>query len=307
MCVQLSLVEINYPARICVRQTAIAYQKGGRGFLSPFNKGVGLAAFLYMDNTIQHVDVVTDATSAPIATSREAEEVDLKEHHIHMPNPSLWPVILSAAILVAVIGLLFIPDNPWLTIIAIPFILIGIMGWALEDPMASQERFVVYQEKSGIQSRFKLGQDVVDAAGHWVGLVQARFPRYILVDRGGLSFAAYYIPQRLTEENIVNDVVRLTVTVDELQARGANIIPDDLYDETPEPGLPRVTGVPLFGSAPLSPAQTGHYNYGPNYPGINTDASGSYQRGDVTVRPQTFVSERRKKVYKPQPQVANQN
>jgi hypothetical protein len=36
---------------------------------------------------------------------------------------------------VAVTGLLFIPDNPWIVIIAAPFVLIGILGWGLEDPM----------------------------------------------------------------------------------------------------------------------------------------------------------------------------
>jgi hypothetical protein len=35
-----------------------------------------------------------------------------------------------------VIGLLFVPDNPWLALIALPFILVGIIGWALEDPAA---------------------------------------------------------------------------------------------------------------------------------------------------------------------------
>jgi len=102
--------------------------------------------------------------------------------------------------------------------------------------------------------------------------------------------------------------VRLTVSESELRAMGANLIPDDLYDDAPDPGVPMVTGVPMFASVPVSPAQTGHYNYGPNYPGINTDASGSYQRSDVTVRPQSFVSERRKKVYKTlPPEVAAQN
>jgi hypothetical protein len=65
---------------------------------------------------------------------QEAEE---EEHHIHLPGPSYWPLLLSAAILVAVAGLLFIPDNPWVVIIAAPFVLIGILGWGLEDPMGA--------------------------------------------------------------------------------------------------------------------------------------------------------------------------
>jgi hypothetical protein len=52
--------------------------------------------------------------------------------------------------------------------------------------------------------------------------------------------------------------------------------------------------VPLYGRSPLSPAETGHYNYGPNYPGINTDASGSYRRDEVRPDPERYVGERRK-------------
>lgn len=65
---------------------------------------------------------------------QEAEE---EEHHIHLPGPSYWPLLLSVAILVAVTGLLFIPDNPWIFILAAPFVLIGILGWGLEDPMGT--------------------------------------------------------------------------------------------------------------------------------------------------------------------------
>jgi hypothetical protein len=75
------------------------------------------------------------------------EQVEEEEHHIHLPNPSLWPFILSIAILVTIIGLLFLPTNPWLTIVAAPFVLVGILGWALEDPMVAShdETTEVYQ------------------------------------------------------------------------------------------------------------------------------------------------------------------
>ena len=72
-----------------------------------------------------------------LSNSLAEEQVEVGEHHIHLPNPSLWPVILSVAILVTMIGLLFLPTNPWLSVVAPPFVLVGIMGWALEDPMAA--------------------------------------------------------------------------------------------------------------------------------------------------------------------------
>ena len=268
-----------------------------------------------MDNSLQNAQVVTDKVTNNIhnttAVHHEAESAGEEGgHHIHLPSPSLWPLILSAAILVAIAGLLFMPDYPWVTVIAVPFILLGILGWALEDPMAHKQQPVLVYEERMLHSKFKLGQDVLDKQGQLIGQIRARFPHYILVQSGGLGLSAFYVPQSVTEGEIKDDVVRLTVSENELWAMGANRVPDDLYSAEPEAGVPQVTGVPLFASAPLSPAQTGHYNYGPNYPGMNTDASGSYRRDDVTVRPQSFVAERRKKVYKaqaPSQQAAAQN
>jgi hypothetical protein len=78
-----------------------------------------------------------------LSSTNRADEIDAsltqegeEEHHVHLPNPSLWPLILSVAILVAVAGLLFIPSNPWITLLGAVFMLVGIMGWGLEDPMA---------------------------------------------------------------------------------------------------------------------------------------------------------------------------
>src|SRR5260370_30965152 len=68
-------------------------------------------------------------------------------------------------------------------------------------------------------------------------------------------------------------------------------VPDALYVESPEYGVPDVSGVAQFARGPLSPAETGHYNYGPHWPGINTDASGSYRREEVMPTPQKQRSE----------------
>jgi hypothetical protein len=62
---------------------------------------------------------------------RDGEASHLPHHQL-----SVWPLLLSAAISLLVVGLLFVPDNPWLALIALPLILVGIIGWALEDPAA---------------------------------------------------------------------------------------------------------------------------------------------------------------------------
>lgn len=86
-----------------------------------------------METSLQSTHLPANALSDSLVEEQGEEG----EHHIHLPNPSLWPLILSVAILVTIIGLLFLPTNPWLSVVAAPFVLVGILGWALEDPMAA--------------------------------------------------------------------------------------------------------------------------------------------------------------------------
>ncbi len=89
-----------------------------------------------MDTSLQNANLTAEEVNATLAASQEesAEE----EHHIHLPNPSLWPLLLSAAILMTAVGLLFVPETPWLSVIGAPLVIVGILGWALEDPMGGE-------------------------------------------------------------------------------------------------------------------------------------------------------------------------
>ncbi len=92
-----------------------------------------------MDTPLQSVDLTANELKASsLAATEELGEGEV-EHHIHMPNPSFWPFVLSVAIAVTVGGLLFVNTFPWVSIIAAPFILISIVAWGLEDPFASRE------------------------------------------------------------------------------------------------------------------------------------------------------------------------
>jgi hypothetical protein len=138
---------------------------------------------------------------------------------------------------------------------------------------------------------YELGEEVFDNNGDKVGKVQARFERYILVESGGLFGHAYYIP-RSALGNAEGGRRGLFVNMSKAEMReaGFHLVPDDLYDDVPEPGSPQVfSGVPKFARRPLSPAQTGHYHYGRRWPGINTDAAGSYHREEVLPIPQKLV------------------
>src|SRR5437588_8132350 len=163
-----------------------------------------------MDHSLQSAHLtMNELTTLPTVNPEETVETE-EEHHIHLPGPSWWPLLLSVAILVAIAGLLFIPDSPWITIIAAPFVLVGILGWGLEDPMASpKERYITSQKAASTQWRFQIGQDVVDRDGNWIGMVQARFSHYLLVDNGALLVKAYYIPRGFIEDGTKDHVLRL--------------------------------------------------------------------------------------------------
>src|SRR5436305_9044343 len=89
-----------------------------------------------METSLQGAHLMTDQLTPSLKVQQEAsEDLAAKEHHIHLPNPSIWPLILSLAIFITTIGLLFIPDAPWLAVIGAPLILVCILGWGLEDPM----------------------------------------------------------------------------------------------------------------------------------------------------------------------------
>ena len=76
-----------------------------------------------MDHSLQSTDLTINELR-PFSTAKAEEIVEAEEvHHIHLPGSSWWPLLLSVAILAAIAGLLFIPDNPWITIIAAPFVL----------------------------------------------------------------------------------------------------------------------------------------------------------------------------------------
>jgi hypothetical protein len=249
-----------------------------------------------MDSSLKSTNLTADDLTTSLNEHIEEAESAEEEHHIHLPNPSLWPFILSVAILVTIIGILFLPSNPWLSVVGAPFVLVGILGWALQDPMAASkgEYIITPPAPSTVAARFLIGQEVLDKNGESLGEVKARFGRYILAERGGLFAKPFYIPIAATEDEIKNNVVRLMVSEQGLLDRGLDVVPNDLYNEMPDPGRPALNGVPLFANGPLSPAETGHYNYGPNSPGINTDASGSYHREEVAPSPQRYVAQRRK-------------
>ncbi len=246
-----------------------------------------------MDSSPQSASFTPDEFNSFLLEQQEEGDIEEAEPHIHLPNPSYWPILLSLAIAVTVGGVIFASSFIWITLTGLVLVLICILGWAFEDPMAQlKEKFVtVYRRIKVDPWKFKIGQNVIDSQGKWLGKIQARFSRYILVERGRLIPKVYYVPQSATRDQVKNNRVFLTLSEEDLVHRELNRVPDDLYEEAPEAGVPTVRGAAQFARRPLSPAETGHYHYGRRGPGINTDASGSYHREEVLPLPQTYVTE----------------
>jgi len=244
-----------------------------------------------MDGSPQSASYTPEEANASLLEQHVDVHEEEASPHIHLPNPSYWPVLLSLAVAVTICGLVAVSIIPWISLIGIIFVFICIMGWALENPMASLKDVYITVRRKVDPWKFKIGQNVIDSQRKGLGNVEARFSRYILVERGRLFGSVYYVPQSAVRDEMKNNTILLSVSEDDLLRMGLNNVPDDLYDEVTEYGVPVVRGAAQFARRPLSPAETGHYNYGRRSPGINTDASGSYHRDEVLPRPQTYVTE----------------
>src|SRR5579883_1064017 len=96
-----------------------------------------------MNTPLKNTSVTEEELLASDVAADEEQVEEEEEAHIHLPGPSLWPLLLSAAILLVFVGLILIgtpghdqlaPLAPWFIFIGLPCVLIGIMGWALENP-----------------------------------------------------------------------------------------------------------------------------------------------------------------------------
>jgi hypothetical protein len=92
-----------------------------------------------MDTSLQNTHIMEDQLTHLAPTEvEEAESESEEESHIHLPGPSYWPIILSVAILVTIAGFLAINTTPLIVAVGAVFVLVGILGWGLEDPMGDE-------------------------------------------------------------------------------------------------------------------------------------------------------------------------
>ena len=163
-----------------------------------------------METPLQSASLTADELSASIAAEHEVEYGADEEEghgHAHLPVPSLWPLISTVAIALTVGGLIFWTEGnvPWLSIIAAPFILVGIIGWGLEDPTAPAKEearpehlITTYAEAAATGKPTTLAEavlhDAEEVADRTVTVSSSAWsahPVHIEVEREGVVLALY--------------------------------------------------------------------------------------------------------------------
>jgi cytochrome c oxidase subunit 1 len=75
-----------------------------------------------------------------VATAEEilAEQEAHADHHIHMPSPSYWPIIVAFALPIVAVGIIY---NPLISIVGAVLLVIAVFGWALEPSVAPESHY----------------------------------------------------------------------------------------------------------------------------------------------------------------------
>ena len=158
-----------------------------------------------MDTTLQSASLTAKDLEESLHIDQDAEA---EEHHIHLPQPSLWSILLSIAITVTVIGLLFIPDAPWLTVIGAPFVLIGILGWGLENPMGHTEAAPAVPTGPMNQQILEKAREVVEEIVTVSSTVFSTHPITVELENEGAALSLYGKVELEAQRQEIEDAVR---------------------------------------------------------------------------------------------------
>jgi hypothetical protein len=171
-----------------------------------------------MNTPLQSVNLTADGlTASQLADTGyivESEEVE----HVHMPNPSLWPLIEGVAVGVVIIGVLFINFTPWILIVGAIFVLIGILGWALEDPFAPLNGMNAYPFDRANVSGAAASGEPSSYAKHVLQEAQDIAERYVTV--GDIAWSSHPVKVEIESETAQGVVLAIYGRIElEIQSR----------------------------------------------------------------------------------------
>ena len=175
-----------------------------------------------MDTSLQNTSLTEDEMVTPAQADEEAAQVEADEAHIHLPSGSFWPVLLAISILVTIVGFVFINTVYWITVIGAICVFISIMGWALEDPMASHEEevkpgeYAATFEEAAISGKptplaakvLQDAEDVVDQTVTVATTAWSAHPVKVFVEREGVVLSLYGKVELEEQKQEVEDALR---------------------------------------------------------------------------------------------------
>lgn len=147
-----------------------------------------------MNSPLQSANLTADELPASLSTNQDSEyDIREEESRIHMPNPSLWPLYIGFAVLIAVGGILVIESNPWITIIGAVLVLFTMMGWVFEDPNAHPHKAgqEAYRPSTFAEALLLKAEDVVDRTVTISSTAWSAHPVKVELEREGVVLGLY--------------------------------------------------------------------------------------------------------------------
>jgi osmotically-inducible protein OsmY len=202
-----------------------------------------------MNTPLQSTGVAGDELMEPAISVTEEEHAE--GGHIHLPGPSYWPFVISVAVLITFVGFLIINTTPALVIIGVVLVLISIIGWGLENPMAPKTKVVESGEYARsfaeaaitgkptplAASTLRDAEDVVEQTVTISSTAWSAHPVKVFIEREGVVLSLYgkveLEAQKQEVENALRrmpgviDVMNFLVAEDEL-LNTVNRVIDDL-------------------------------------------------------------------------------
>jgi cytochrome c oxidase subunit I len=85
-----------------------------------------------------------------VATAEEilAEQEAHADHHIHMPSPSYWPLVIAVGLVVIAFGVIY---NLLISFVGAAIVLLGAFSWALEPSVAPESDYEPPTEEPGTE------------------------------------------------------------------------------------------------------------------------------------------------------------
>ncbi len=145
-----------------------------------------------METPLKSANLTVDDLTASILPDYEEESE--AESHIHMPGPSLWPLLLGVAIFITFIGLLIIDSTPVIAIVGALAVLVGILGFGLENPMAHHEEQAggyVTQDSPEAQQTLEQAREIVESLVTVGSTAWSAHPVTVEIEGDGVILALY--------------------------------------------------------------------------------------------------------------------